>query len=196
MFSHQFQIDGRNYRPRTDVLSISHQHHQLNLLIANAISLVESDEKSALAFVKQASAIAVCLELLDGNAAQPSRGLAPWQARRVKQHIESQYGRRILIDELAKLVRLSTSYFAVAFRASFGTSPHDYVCRRRIHHAQLQMATTDRPLCEIALNCGFADQSHLSRVFRRVTGQTPAAWRRTKRVHETDPVGLHVELLG
>ncbi|WP_367571972.1 helix-turn-helix transcriptional regulator [Pseudorhizobium pelagicum] len=71
---------------------------------------------------------------------------------------------------------------SAAFRVSFGTSPHDYICRRRIDQAKHLMITTETPLSEIALDCGFADQSHLSRVFRRLTGHTPAAWRRVMRL--------------
>jgi AraC-like DNA-binding protein len=47
-----------------------------------------------------------------------------------------------------------------------------------VEYAKQRMLTTNAPLCEIALDCGLADQSHLSRVFRRVTGTTPSAWRR------------------
>lgn len=177
----QFQIEDSKHQPQSGISSVKFQHHQLTSLLVHAISLVESDEKSALEFVRRASALAGRLELFDQNAEQSIRGLAPWQSERVRRHVEKNYASRIGIDELAAMTRLSTSYFSAAFRVSFGTSPHDYVCRRRVDHAQKQMATTDKPLCEIALDCGFADQSHLCRVFRRMTGQTPAAWRRNER---------------
>jgi AraC-like DNA-binding protein len=109
-----------------------------------------------------------------GNAG----GLAPWQVRKVKQHIEARIAHGIPLDELAQLVRLSTSYFSTAFKTTFGVSPHSYIVCCRVDHAKYRMLTSDAPLCEIALDCGLADQSHLSRVFRRVTGSTPSAWRR------------------
>ncbi|MND53530.1 HTH-type transcriptional activator Btr [compost metagenome] len=105
-------------------------------------------------------------------------GLAPWQVKKVKLYIEARIGHGIPLDELAQQVRLSTSYFSAAFKATFGVPPHSYVVSCRVEYAKQRMLTTNAPLCEIALDCGLADQSHLSRVFRRVTGTTPSAWRR------------------
>ena len=105
-------------------------------------------------------------------------GLAPWQVKKVKQYIDERISHGIPLDELAGQVRLSTSYFSAAFKATFGVPPHNYVVSCRVEHAKQRMMTTNAPLCEIALDCGLADQSHLSRVFRRVTGTTPSAWRR------------------
>lgn len=162
--------------------SQSRQHQVTNLLI-HAMALIERDEQSAVAFVRKASAIAERQGADPIPLPQQNRGgLAPWQADRVKRHIDSGLANRIGLVDLARLTRLSTSYFAAAFRVSFGTSPHDYICRRRVERAKELMTATESPLCEIALDCGFADQSHLSRVFRRVTGHTPAAWRRGARI--------------
>jgi AraC-like DNA-binding protein len=108
-------------------------------------------------------------------------GLAPWQIKRVTAHIEANLSEKLSLDGLAALTRLSTSYFAAAFRRSFGTSPYAYIIARRVELAKQQMAEGKLPLCEIALECGLADQSHLSRVFRRVTGTTPTAYRQRLR---------------
>lgn len=107
-------------------------------------------------------------------------GLAPWQVKKVKQYIEARIAHGIPLDELAEQVRLSTSYFSTAFKSTFGISPHGYVVLCRVENAKLRMLSSNAPLCEIALDCGLADQSHLSRVFRRVTGTTPSAWRRER----------------
>ena len=154
----------------------------LHRLLAHAMSLVEQNEDTAMDLIRKASALVGNPDLPEIPASSTRGGLAPWQIGRVKRHIDKELAGRISIDELAQITRLSTSYFSAAFRASFGTSPHDYICRRRIDHTKQLMLTTDTPLCEIALDCGFADQSHLCRVFRRVTGQTPAAWRRNRRI--------------
>ena len=53
-----------------------------------------------------------------------------------------------------------------------------YVYQRRVERAQEMMVTTDQTLCQIARQCGFADKSHFARVFRRLVGPNPAAWRR------------------
>jgi AraC-like DNA-binding protein len=77
-------------------------------------------------------------------------------------------------------VDLSEFHFNVAFRNSVGASPHEYLNQRRIERAQQLMLSTAMPLCEIATECGLADQAHLSRLFRKLVGETPAAWRKNR----------------
>ncbi|MCV3765844.1 helix-turn-helix transcriptional regulator [Rhizobium sp. TRM95796] len=174
----QFQIDDSLHRAPGGAASPASQHNHLTRLLAHVMSLVAQDDDTAIDLIRKASALVASPDLPANPARLMRGGLAPWQVSRVRRHIDEELTGRINIDDLAQITRLSTSYFSAAFRASFGTSPHDYICRRRIDHAKQLMLTTDTPLCEIALDCGFADQSHLCRVFRRVTGQTPAAWRR------------------
>lgn len=83
-------------------------------------------------------------------------------------------------SDLAALARLSTFHFIVAFRHRFGSSPHQYIIRRRLEHAQGLMLSTEATLSEVAVECGFADQPHFTRMFRRFAGESPAAWRRTR----------------
>jgi AraC family transcriptional regulator len=107
-------------------------------------------------------------------------GLSPWQIRKVSSYIEANLDRSIKNEELAALVRLNTSHFGRAFRTSFGEPPHEYVIRRRVERAQGLMLSTGAPLSAIALDCGLADQSHLTRLFRRMVGQSPREWRRSR----------------
>lgn len=107
-------------------------------------------------------------------------GLCPWQIRKVTSHVEAHLDRPIRNEDLATIVRLTPSHFGRAFRNSFGEPPHEYVIRRRVEHAQGLMLSTDAPLSEIALDCGLADQSHLTRLFRRMVGESPRAWRRAR----------------
>ena len=107
-------------------------------------------------------------------------GLAPWQIRRVTTHIETNLSVVITTKDLALLARLSVFHFCRAFRDSFGESPHGYVMRRRLEHAQGLMLTTNASLGEIAADCGFTDQAHLSRLFRRIVGESPGMWRRAR----------------
>ncbi len=105
-------------------------------------------------------------------------GLARWQIGRVLHAIREGLDGPIRQKELAAAVQLSPGYFSRAFKQSFGMPPHAYVMRCRIERAKAALLTTATPLCEIALDCGLADQAHLSRLFRRLTGETPCAWRR------------------
>lgn len=177
-----FKIDDSLHRAPAGAVSLASQHHQLTRLLAQAMSLAEQNENDAMDLIRRASALVGNSDAEEWPEPPTRGGLAPWQARRVRRYIEKAFSERINIDELAEITRLSTSYFSAAFRATFGTSPHDYISRRRIDHAKQLMLNTDTPLCEIALDCGFADQSHLCRVFRRFTGQTPATWRRNRRI--------------
>lgn len=116
-------------------------------------------------------------------AARPTvnhHGLAPWQVRRVVTHLNSHLNTPIRNKDLAILVRLSEFHFNVAFRRSFGDSPHAYLVRLRMERAQGLMLSTEMSLSEIAVECGFADQPHFSRLFRRFAGESPAAWRRAR----------------
>lgn len=183
MFELLDRVDESNQRAPERVAPSASQHHHVTSLLVHAMSLVQCDQQGALEFMRRACALAGHAGSLEGNRGTSTRGgLAPWQVDRVRRHIEKAYAGRIGIDDLSRMTRLSSSYFSAAFRTSFGTSPHDYICRRRVDQAEYLMVTTSMPLCEIALDCGFADQSHLSRVFRRLRGTTPAAWRRYRRV--------------
>jgi AraC family transcriptional regulator len=108
-------------------------------------------------------------------------GLPAWQMRRVIAHVEANLSRRVLVQELAGLLGLSASHFCRAFKCTFGTSPRDYMLRRRIEVAQGLMLTTSEPLSSIAVRCGMCDQSHFTRSFQRIVGETPYTWRRTRR---------------
>jgi AraC-like DNA-binding protein len=108
----------------------------------------------------------------------PSCGLAPWQRARITSYVDANLAKRLSTAELAALVRLSTSHFRRAFKASLGCSPHEYVIQCRIARAKTLMLETGISLAQIALECGLADQAHLSRLFRRRVGISPSAWRR------------------
>ena len=105
-------------------------------------------------------------------------GLAAWQTKRTVAYIEANLESKLAIGELADLVALSKGHFSRAFKQSLGSSPMAYVGLRRIERAKLMMTSTNERLTNIALACGFADQSHLNRHFRRVVGMSPGHWRR------------------
>jgi AraC-like DNA-binding protein len=107
--------------------------------------------------------------------------LAPWQIKRVTVHVSEHLDGPIRLYELAQLTRLTPSYFSRAFKLSFGIPALEYVALRRMNLACILMLTTEQPLCQIALSCGLSDQAQFSKVFSRVFGQPPGAWRRDRR---------------
>jgi AraC-like DNA-binding protein len=111
--------------------------------------------------------------------APDARGrLLAWQARKVREYIDSHIAGPILVTELCALVQRSEAHFSRSFKRTFGESPHAFVVRRRLELAAQYMLSTDASLTDIALQCGFTDQAHLCKHFRQSTGETPAAWRR------------------
>jgi AraC family transcriptional regulator len=106
-------------------------------------------------------------------------GLASWQVRKVTAHVEKRIGRHMLTEELAQVAGLSPGHFCRAFKVSMGETPHAFIIRQRIRQAQKLMLDTGHSLSEIASACGLTDQSHLTRLFKRLVGTTPMLWRRT-----------------
>jgi transcriptional regulator GlxA family with amidase domain len=107
-----------------------------------------------------------------------NRHLAPWQARRVIDFVEENLGRKIRLEDLAERTRLGPRQFSRAFSSDFGESPYAYVLRRRIERAKEMMLLTSESLAFIAVKCGLSDQPHLTRLFHRIVGESPANWRR------------------
>lgn len=153
---------------------------EVSRLLMSAITCVDRDETIAVDLIKRVSNLLRPHAVSDDEAGRRSTGggLAPWQVSRVKKHIDENLSETMSLDDLAQLIRLSTSYFSTAFKVSFGMSPHNYVVSRRVELAKQRMSTSTASLSEIALDCGLSDQAHLSRIFRRATGTTPSAWRR------------------
>lgn len=115
-------------------------------------------------------------------ARRPFRGgLVAWQQRRVEALLDSHLDGEITLDRLAQECGLSVSHFARAFRKTNGTSPHRWLVGRRVAKAKDLLHNSTTPLSEIALACGFADQSHFTRVFTKMVGISPGASRRSHR---------------
>ena len=100
------------------------------------------------------------------------------QARLATELIASRLDGKVSVRELAALCSLSQSHFARAFVHTFGMPPHRWLLERRVEQAKLLMESGPLPLTDIAFHCGFASQSHLTRVFSAITGTTPGKWRR------------------
>ncbi len=110
---------------------------------------------------------------------QPSKGgLAAWQERRARDLIEESLGGNISLDTLAAACGLSRAHFARSFRQSMGMPPHQWLLSRRVERVKAMLREDGNAISDIAERCGFADQSHLSRVFRKFAGVSPLAWRK------------------
>ncbi|WP_397449155.1 helix-turn-helix domain-containing protein [Pseudomonas sp. NA-150] len=118
-----------------------------------------------------------------GTSALPPKplrgGLAPWQLRRAHEFISANLNGEISVTELASESGLSTSHFARAFKQTTGMAPHQWLTKKRIEHAKALLKHGNLELADVALACGFVDQSHFNRVFTRSEGHSPGRWRRS-----------------
>lgn len=145
-------------------------------LLQDIQQMMERDQRGA---HTAALRLAWLLTQTENTGSTPPRGgLAPWQARKVERYLRATLDRSVRVEDLAKQVSLSASHFSAAFKTSFGATPHTYIIRLRLELARRLMLTTREKLSQIALQCGLADQAHLSKLFRREVGETPGAWRR------------------
>lgn len=102
----------------------------------------------------------------------------PWRVRNVLSHIEKVLAEPLRTQDLARIMGLSTTRFFKEFKSAIGAPPLKYITRRRVELACSMMLDPEQTLSAIALECGFCDQSHLCRAFRRTLGISPARWRR------------------
>jgi len=107
----------------------------------------------------------------------PKGGLAPWQEKRVREYIEEHLREGVPVAALAQIVGLSQSYFAHAFRISFGRAPHQYFNSRRIEAAKLLLSRNELTITEVANDLGYHSVSAFTSSFSRSTGLTPSRFR-------------------
>lgn len=95
----------------------------------------------------------------------------------VLAHMRDHYPEAIANRPLARLAHMSVRAFERKFQAAFHLTPQKYLRKLRLRMASRALVYTDHPLAEVALSCGFADQSHFTREFHRQFGRTPREYR-------------------
>lgn len=128
---------------------------------------------------------AVLLRLARNARAAPPGGrarprLSAAQLRRVRDLMEERMGEDLSLADLAGAAGLSESHFRAAFRASVGESPCRHLAALRIERAKSLLAATDVPIAQIGLMVGYVNQAHFTTAYKRLTGTTPAAYRRMR----------------
>ncbi|MDF0498211.1 helix-turn-helix domain-containing protein [Bradyrhizobium yuanmingense] len=106
-------------------------------------------------------------------------GLPDYELRRINDFIEANLEGEITLAAMASACGIGTKSFVRAFAATTGKSPYQYVIAARVERAKRLIEQDQEGLAEIALRCGFSHQEHLTRAFRRLTGQTPGRYRRS-----------------
>ena len=104
-------------------------------------------------------------------------GLSPPRLKRVLEYIDANLADSLVLDRLAEVAGLNLYHFARGFRQSTGLSPHKHVLRRRIDRAKELLRDSRLSVLEASASTGFVDQSHFSKVFRRIVGVAPSKYR-------------------
>ena len=129
-------------------------------------------------------ALAICAHLAHTYggfrrpAAMPRGGLSPAVAQRAKDFLASRVGDDVKLADVAAACGLSRGHFLRAFKVSTGMTPHRWLQHYRVETAKHLLRDGASEIAQIALTCGFVDQSHFTRVFTRIVGVSPGAWRR------------------
>jgi AraC family transcriptional regulator len=105
-------------------------------------------------------------------------GLASWQERRATEILRANIKRGVALKEVARECGLSVGYFSHSFRRTLGVAPHKWLIEQRVVLSKEKLRDDGLSLSDVAMECGFSDQSHLTRVFRQTVGVSPGAWRR------------------
>jgi AraC-like DNA-binding protein len=145
----------------------------------------EGPGKASPLFVEQLGA-AITTYVVDqyaGPSSAPTsakRRLSRAQEARAKEMLLAEADGNISIEEIASACNLSRSYFISAFRETTHCTPHQWLIQQRIARARELLVSSDASLAEIAVACGFSDQSHFSRMFSQIVGVPPGTWRRSQ----------------
>lgn len=121
----------------------------------------------------------LAFELLAAIAAPRTKErVAPRWLARVLEMLETDAAGGLTLAALSQAANVHPVHLTRTFRAFHGCTPAEYLRERRLERAVALLAATRKPLADIAIHCGFADQSHFNRQFQRAIGVTPAAYRR------------------
>jgi transcriptional regulator GlxA family with amidase domain len=154
-----------------------------NLARAVAPTLARPHEASKL-FIDQMSVV-IGTHLIEqyGGAAAPSRRRnrrlsRQHEARAKEMLLSSSLDGKLSISEIAQACDLSRSYFTRSFQETTGQTPHQWLMKQRVDTACKLLSQGMLALADIAVVCGFADQSHFTRVFTQHIGAPPGTWQR------------------
>ncbi|NJL60892.1 MAG: helix-turn-helix transcriptional regulator [Methylacidiphilales bacterium] len=112
-----------------------------------------------------------------------TEGLSSYRLRQAIEYIQAHLEENIKLSEIATAVGMSQYYFIRFFKQSMGMTPYNYVIAERLERAKQMLQRQDMSLGEISSRCGFSDQSHLTRYFKRKFGITPQAMRNSNQIN-------------
>jgi len=130
---------------------------------------------------KESRLLLLLMQWIQGHAEQRGRTARAGQehaaVRRVREYLDAHFSGNPNLGSIARAAGLSPFHLLRVFADATGRTPHAYLTQLRVDRAR-ELLSTPLPLARIASDCGFADQSHLTRLFRRQVGLTPGNFRK------------------
>lgn len=182
---HSLAIENSTNRPRElrHRLGVSVDDPTVRHLLSALLPAMAKPEETNSLFLDHV-ALALTIHIasvyggMNGRAGGRRGGLAPWQERRAKELMRECLDEEISLSWLASECNLSVRQFARAFRMAAGVPPHRWLVQTRVQQAKELLSKRALSLADVAAFCGFADQSHFTRVFTQMVGVPPGEWRR------------------
>lgn len=106
-------------------------------------------------------------------------GLSKQKLNQAIEYIQAHLGENLSLSDIANELGMSQYYFCHLFKRSTGMTPHQFLIRQRVEQAKRLLKQPERTVTSIALDCGFANQSHFAKCFRQFTGINPNQFRKS-----------------
>ncbi len=126
--------------------------------------------------------LAGLLDIPEDDGRNGNGRLTQAQMNRLTARVEAEGDCRLTIAEMAATVGLSESWFANVFKQTTGRTPLQWQLGKRVDRAKQLLLESELSVADIAVQLGFSDQAHLTKTFRQIAGDTPAAWRRIRQL--------------
>jgi len=171
--ANQYQIDDAQVlsgRPITSRVEMIVFHHTPRWLVTSKLPL-----RNASGRIVGTAGVAT-MAAGEGSRIWTESRLAPAMA-----YIKEHYDEPVSIRAMAQTCGLSIGSFHRQFRDTYLCTPHTYVRQLRVRMSCQALVFSRRPIAAVAADCGFSDQSHFTKEFRRIMGETPRSYRRTHR---------------
>ncbi|MGI2122913.1 helix-turn-helix transcriptional regulator [Shewanella baltica] len=156
--------------PRLEAL-FRHQVAGLNWHTSDNHLMMEQVTDTVLVTLLQSSGFNLSVGPIKG-------GLAPKVAKAIKEFIYCHSHRQIYLSELAEIAQLSEYHFCRMFKCQFAMTPQEYLLQVRIEKVKQSLSHSTQSLTDIALNNGFANQSHMGRYFKKLSGMSPGEYQK------------------
>lgn len=156
---------------------------RMQVIVERMAAMTESESGSFVALDASAQALAsLVVKRFAGEEddVTVAGGLSPSRMLRVVELVRDKLAAPITLEDMADAAGLSVDRFRHAFKVSAGVSPYRYLMSERVKRANDLLADTDKPLIDVALECGFGSQSHFTSTFRSIVGLSPGAFRRAR----------------